>query len=376
MSPVKRVLVVGSGVAGLAAALATARAGIEVEIAGKPATGRLGQTHVNVAPNMLRGLMDLGVAEACLHTGFPYVETRHVDLRGGEYFRDAVTPLTGTAGPSALGMTHHALCAQLWQAAQGAGAIVRPAACLDRIEEAADEVSVCFEDGDRRSYDLVVGADGAQSQLRAHRFDVDGVPREVGQVWWQVQLRRPRTLDTPTILVGGFHGFRAAAVPVSKDRASLLLIEMQGAAPEVPPACRAGWIRDRLKPCSGVIAEMREQLGGSEPVLVQPVRAGLVPDRWHRGRVLLVGEAAHVIPPQLGQAAAQCIEDATVLGSVLRNSPALDAMFSEFMRRRYERCRNVYEASLQVAHWELRPDPAADIQAMVRRQALAVSQPA
>ena len=69
------VKVVGGGLAGLACALAAARAGADVDLH-EARSGPIGlQAHVDVVPNMLRELVRLGVGDACVRTGFPYRRT-------------------------------------------------------------------------------------------------------------------------------------------------------------------------------------------------------------------------------------------------------------------------------------------------------------
>lgn len=367
-----RVLVVGAGIAGLAAALAAARAGASVDVAG-PTGNALGQVHVNVPPNMLRDLAWLGVARDCVRKGFPYLDVGFVAQQGHERFREPTPRMAGAGYPAAVAMTHAALTTALRDAAQRAGAAIGVAAHCRRFEEAGDALLAHFDDGAVRPYDVLIGADGARSRLRETLFGKACAPCSTGQEWWQVSLRRPRGLDRPTLMLGAFDRGRAGAVPVSDAAASLFMIQPEADARVVPAVLRAEFMRSRLTQCGGVIAELRDQLAGSECVLVRPVRAGLLHEPWHRGRVLLVGDAAHVIAPQLGQAAAQCIEDAVALGLLLREAPDHEALFAEFMRRRYERCRITHDTSLQVARWELQPDSSTDIPAAARAQAQAVA---
>ena len=62
-------------------------------------------------------------------------------------------------------------------------------------------------------------------------------------------------------------------------------------------------------------------------------------------------------------------------GGLLRETTVPERLFDAFMQRRYARCRITHDSSLQVARWELRPDPATDIHAAAQRQAQAVAEP-
>jgi 2-polyprenyl-6-methoxyphenol hydroxylase-like FAD-dependent oxidoreductase len=89
--------------------------------------------------------------------------------------------------------------------------------------------------------------------------------------------------------------------------------------------------------------------------------------------VLLIGDAAHATSPHIGQGAAQAVEDAVVLGEELAAAQPLDAALEAFMRRRFERCKIVIDASLQMSRWEQQPEPEMDFEGTVRRATLAVA---
>ena len=86
-----------------------------------------------------------------------------------------------------------------------------------------------------------------------------------------------------------------------------------------------------------------------DAVVYRPVEALIVPAPWHRGRVLLIGDAAHATSPHVGQGAAQAIEDAVVLGEEVERGGDVDAVLERFMARRFDRCKLVVEGSLQIS---------------------------
>jgi 2-polyprenyl-6-methoxyphenol hydroxylase-like FAD-dependent oxidoreductase len=97
---------------------------------------------------------------------------------------------------------------------------------------------------------------------------------------------------------------------------------------------------------------------------------------WHRGRVVLIGDAAHTCPPTLAQGGAQALEDAAVLGQLLLKRDALDAgLWDAFHARRYPRAKAVVDASNQLCRWLLDRE-RGDVPDLMRRVATLVSQPA
>ena len=98
-----------------------------------------------------------------------------------------------------------------------------------------------------------------------------------------------------------------------------------------------------------------------------------MPPPWYRGRVLLIGDAAHTTTPHHAQGAAMAVEDAVVLSELLQIGGDLDDVLEQFMERRWPRCKLVVEASVQVGEWEQNPtqtsvDDAIELSNYVRRQ--------
>ncbi len=111
-------------------------------------------------------------------------------------------------------------------------------------------------------------------------------------------------------------------------------------------------MRELLTPFGGVVAEVRETITEPEQVDVRKLHWLLAPAPWYRGRVLLIGDAAHATTPQLAMGGAIALEDGIVLGEVLASSDELQPALDGFMHRRYDRCRMVVENSVQLSEWE------------------------
>jgi len=95
-----------------------------------------------------------------------------------------------------------------------------------------------------------------------------------------------------------------------------------------------------------------------EHIICRPVFSMIMPPPWYRGRVLLIGDAAHTTTPQLASGASIAIEDAVVLARHLSSEAPLEMALAAFMQARYERCRMVVENSEQLGEWEKRPGTA------------------
>jgi 2-polyprenyl-6-methoxyphenol hydroxylase-like FAD-dependent oxidoreductase len=81
----------------------------------------------------------------------------------------------------------------------------------------------------------------------------------------------------------------------------------------------------------------------------------MLPPPWHRGRVLLIGDAAHTTTPHMAAGAGIAVEDSIVLAQLLQSEDSLQVALEKFMTRRYERCRMVVENSFLLGEWEKSP---------------------
>jgi 2-polyprenyl-6-methoxyphenol hydroxylase-like FAD-dependent oxidoreductase len=116
-------------------------------------------------------------------------------------------------------------------------------------------------------------------------------------------------------------------------------------------------LREVLAEYGGVIGGAREQIRDGAQIYYSGLVSLILPVPWHRGRVLLIGDAAHACTPHLAYGAGIAVEDGAVLGEVLSADDSLPAALKEFMRRRFERCRMVVENSRQLGEWEQNPVP-------------------
>lgn len=102
----------------------------------------------------------------------------------------------------------------------------------------------------------------------------------------------------------------------------------------------------------GPVAAQRELIVDDDAVVYRPVENVLVPAPWFRGRVVLIGDAAHATSPHCGQGAAQAIEDALVLREELGSDQSLEQALEAFTRRRFERCKVIVEGPEVIGRWE------------------------
>lgn len=351
VSAVKRVLVVGGGIGGLSSTIALRRAGFDVDLVEKNPAWDVYGVGIIQPGNALRALGELGLAEEAVAQGHPMYGDKTWLADGETLLADHDWPALVDGLPPGNGITRPRLHHILQRHTLDSGADVRTGVTFTDMEDRGDRVEVQFTDGERRDYDLVVGADGLHSQVRTTVFGPELTPKFTGQVCWRYNLPRLEGLDKIWVYLGrGTAGF----VPLGPELMYMLTIEKppEGAPIRLPQEGIAAVYRERLAGFGAPVADQRELIVDDAEVVYRPVENILVPPPWHRGRVVLIGDAAHATSPQCGQGAAQAIEDGIVLTQELATERSLAEILDTYMERRYERCKMIVEGSETIGRWE------------------------
>jgi 2-polyprenyl-6-methoxyphenol hydroxylase-like FAD-dependent oxidoreductase len=371
---IQKVLIIGGGIGGLSTAIALRKAGITVDLVEIKTEWKVYHVGIIVQGNFIRAMAALGIADEAVAAGFPYFGVKFQTLHGQTVAEIPGIPVAGPNYPTDLGMGRPALHEILSQAALKAGTNVRLGTSFSAIQSNERGATVTFTDGTAGEYDLVVGADGARSKVRNAIFGDEYQPQFTGQGVWRYNVRRPAEIDYAFLCVG-LNAGKAGFIPLSQETGYVFVTQAEPGNPHHPAEQMADIFRERLVTATGFMAEFREQITDSSLVVYRPLEALLMPAPWHKGRVLLIGDAAHTTTPHLGQGAAQAVEDGVVLGELLARDEPLPKLLDEFMQRRYERCKFIVEGSLQLGEWEMNPSPDADAPGLTKKMLGVVAQP-
>lgn len=344
---VKKVLIVGGGIAGLSAAVALQRIGIETEIAEVQSEWNVYGVGIIQPPNALRALDELGLAEECLREGFSYSGFAYYSPQGHLISDDPSPAIDGYPGVN--GVSRRILHDILLKAAQASGAKIRMGTTVEVLENLEESVYVELSDGTKGTYDLVIGSDGVNSKVRKLAFGE--IKQEyVGQAVWRYTLPRPKEMNNGLFYYG--KKAKAGLVPMSEKEMYLLVTSSEPGNPKMPEDKLHELLRERIAEFGGHIAELADQITDPSAVVYRPIFTHMLPSPWYRGRILIVGDAAHGTTPHIGQGASIAIEDVVVLAKLLEQDMEIPEILNAFMERRYERCRLVVDNSLQLVKWE------------------------
>lgn len=349
-----KAIVVGAGVAGPVAAMALQRAGIEVVVheSHAPADGEVG-SWFTVTPNGLDALDAVGSLHLAREIGLPTRANSMLGATGRELGRLPLgRPLSD--GTPALTMKRTRLAAVLAQECSRRGIEIRYGSALVAADPTpSDGVRAVFADGTAEDADLVVGADGVHSTTRRLVDPKAPSGRYVGLVnFGGLTTAGVSGLDDAEAEPECWHfvfGRRAffGWHPTPEGDVVWFVNEPR---PQVSPDERrqttepdwrthlADLFVDDAGPAARLIRAGVLELAGDNTHDL-----GHVPT-WHRGPLLVIGDAAHAPAPSSGQGASIAMEDGVVLAQVLRDAPDVPTAFATYERLRRARVEKVVAA--------------------------------
>lgn len=347
-----KVAIIGAGIGGLTAALALQRAGFKVTVHEQaPQLGEVG-AGLSLSPTAAHGLNSLGMHWAL--EKYAYMP----DMQAVRHFVDA-RPLQWTDRGCSL-IENYGERYYLLHRADLHGALAQSVSENDpdtiqvnqkctNVADLGDSVRITFANGTEVSADVVIGADGSRSGVREQLFG-DGAPRYTGYIAWRGIIpmdRVPKSnLEPPSgVFIGPGHLVNRYPVRKGEMLNFVAFAEREAWSEE-------GWsIRS-------TVAELLKEFEGWHPEVLAFLSAvppenlfkwGLF-DReplstWHRGRIGLLGDAAHPVLPFLGHGAVLAIEDGVVLGRAFKESASVEEALTRFERARIERAAFVMRES-------------------------------
>ena len=342
MAHAEGILIVGGGIAGLTVAAALHQHGFTPELVEhSPAWHAIG-AGIAVQPNGMRILRALGLGAAVEQAGTPIRSWDFCDQHGAVLCALDLDALWGDVGPF-IGIERTKLHQVLRSGATSVPC--RLGTSVAALTHAEDRVTVTFTDGSVGAYDLVVGADGIASTVRALTFRADP-PVYAGQLAWRSLVPiRPRGLTTLQFLLGDgcffglcpigegrTYGFGNTTVPQTYD----------------PLAGRLARLRARFAPFGERIQEYLAALESDAQIHCSAIEWVAQP-AWYRGRVVLIGDAGHATSPMMGQGGCLALEDAWVLAEELRAAPSVETALEAYVSRRQGRVGWVQHESRAVA---------------------------
>ena len=348
MGKIQKVLIVGGGIGGLSSGIALCKLGLEVTIAEIQPSFNVYGVGIIQPSNALRALDALGVVDSCMAKGSPYGMVKMFTSQG-HYITEVGVPPIGRL-PSHNGISRKILHDVLYEEAVAKGVNFRMGLTVNEIDNGAEKVIVTFSDGTRGQYDLLIGADGVNSKVRKLIFG-EYFPAYTGQSVWRYAFDRPAELETGYIFMG--RSSKVGLIPMTNNSIYMFLVTAEGDDPRIPdehliPRFKE-WLKEYEVP---IVKDLIKKITDPKLVVYRPLETLLIPAPWYNNRVLIIGDAAHATIPQLGQGAGLALEDSIVLAELIQEENPMEVTLEKYMKRRFDRCKLVVEASKQIGEFE------------------------
>jgi 2-polyprenyl-6-methoxyphenol hydroxylase-like FAD-dependent oxidoreductase len=369
-----KVLVVGGSVAGMSCAIQLRKAGIAVDLIDIDPDWRTYGAGITITGPTLRALETLGVLEQVKELGAVWSGAK-VFNQAGELLEELSVPPLAPDLPGTGGIMRPMLHKILSAKTQKLGVNVRLGLTVSALQQQGDRVEVQLSDSSRGAYALVVGADGIFSAMRAVVFPEAAKPQFTGQVIYRIIAERPAGFDRSHFFMG--HGIKVGFNPVSPTHMYMFLLYADPANPRLDPKDMPRLLHEKMAGFGSFVPRVRATVLGdnAHSINYRALDVLLLPRPWYRGRVLLIGDAAHSTTPHLASGAGMAIEDGIVLADELSRGGALHEALERFMERRFERCRRVVESSVKLGQIEMNHGSTAEHGRLMTETLAALRQP-
>ncbi|MBE8517440.1 FAD-dependent monooxygenase [Amycolatopsis sp. H6(2020)] len=339
-----RAVVIGGGVVGLTTGIALRRSGIDVVVYERAPEIRAAGAGLGLWANALAVFDALGVGE----------QVRAIGKPSEMYFHDPAgrllkTPEFGLEDHRFL-LVHRAKLNDLLADAVGRENI-RLATGFAAYDEHADHVTVRLTDGSEESADVLVGADGTYSAVRAQLVPGTPAQEHPGHHAWRAVLPDPGLAPTEDRLILGSDRCRGGYLRTYDGGVYWLVNQFDAPEPtgtrKEQALARAAHLDESEH--GGVLAELiratpEDRILHNRIMLVPPL------PHWASGRVVLAGDAAHAMSPHVTAGATLGIEDAALLGRLLSPTGDVVAALAAYEADRIPRYAHVEELSAAVEH--------------------------
>src|ERR1051326_2078276 len=340
-----KVILIGAGIGGLAAAIALRRVGVETAVFEQAERLREVGAGLTIWANAIKALHKIDAAHGLLKIGSAVERLEVRSWRGGVL---AVTPLATLSRKLGVPVC---ICVHRGEFLNQLACLVDPRTlhCGARCAGfAADDsrVRVWVEDGRKECGDILVGADGLHSVVGA-QLHGELVPRYAGYTCWRgLASFEHKALPPGTGFEAWGPGKRFAAHHCGPGR---IFWYATANTPAGVADARGGHkaevgecFQDWFSPIPELIEATQDLILRNDIVDRKPLKS------WSKGRVTLLGDAAHTTTPNLGQGACQAIEDAVDLAGCFRNGAIPEAILRAYEDMRIPRTTTITNQSLRL----------------------------
>ena len=336
---VQNIAIIGAGLGGLACAIALRKQGIEVQVYEQAKDFRPVGGGLALFPNGLNflELIEPDIVKDVKNAGCCLQKIVRKNIAGETISSNPTIKLREKYGQTIVTIWWWHL-QQILASKLPANSIHLDCQCID-FEQSEQEVTIYFEGGKTARADLLIGADGIHSAVRK-TLRGESQPRYLNSMSWRATVKcEQELLNTDEI------------VRIVSDQQFLFLLNVGSGyinwttrkfAPKYHLSANSEEMKNRIlqdltnwaEPIRNII-----EITTAEKIFESLIYDRLPINNWSKGRVTLLGDAAHPMSPSMGQGANSTFEDAWVLTQCLSKFSTIEEAFSEYEKERIERTK-------------------------------------
>lgn len=340
----RKFIVIGGGIAGLCTAIALRNKGFEAEVYESAVQLKEAGAGLGVGANALKAMQRLGIGDKLLEKGRVLKAARIVNEKGELIAKTDSVKVSSLFGTDNITI-HRADLLHILAESLPDGCIRTNKKCVGISQQPGGGVLVSFQDGTTTTGDGLIAADGIRSSIRQQLIP-EAVPRYAGYTCWRSVVKGvPTGYETGAFTETWGSKGRFGIVPLQGDR--IYWFACVNAASPRDPKLSGFRTKELIELFSGYHAPIRELLERTDDgALLHNDIYDLKPiNRFAFGSVVLVGDAAHVTTPNLGQGAGQAMEDAVFLAECLARHSVVEEAFARFEQLRLSRTHKIVNTS-------------------------------
>jgi 2-polyprenyl-6-methoxyphenol hydroxylase-like FAD-dependent oxidoreductase len=328
------------------------KAGLAVDLIDIDPNWRIYGAGITITGPTMRALRTIGVLDSVMRQGATW-NNALVHDRSGRLLAAVDLPRLSADLPATGGVMRPVLHNILSTTTRESGTRVRLGLTVAALRDYPDHAEVQLSDGSESRYDLVVAADGIFSKLRERVFPEAPAPVFTGQVVYRIVADRPAGFACSHFFMGA--DSKVGFNPVSATQMYMFLLHRGAADPRIDLAHQPQKLYEAMEGFGGFVPDIRDTVRttNAHTVNYRCLDVLLHPAPWHRGHVVLIGDAAHATTPHLASGAGMAVEDGIVLAEEIQARDSLAEALEGFMSRRFERCRAVIENSIELGRLEM-----------------------
>jgi FAD-dependent urate hydroxylase len=338
-----KAIIIGAGIGGLTTGIALQQVGIDVEIYERVSETKAVGAGLTLWANAIHALDAIGVGDAIRELSVKTEAGGIHSMTGDNIMATDITTLEKHVGIPNIVVHRAELQSVLHDNFNGS---IHYTKQLKHYQQSADKVCAYFEDGTQAEGDILIACDGIHSPIRQQMFP-DSKPIYAGYTAYRgiVDFDHARVGDMWGESWG--YGNRFGFTPLNNNRiywfATANTPECKSALTSSHKQTLLNMFKGWHNPIEELIIETPDDTILNNGIYeIAPLKS------WQDGRVILLGDSAHAMTPNLGQGACQAIEDAVILGQLFCETSDIETVLSHYQQRRIPRSNSILKQSQQM----------------------------